>query len=208
MTPRNILLILALMGLFYFIFSSASAGHQVYQVDTGDVKIVKTNIFTIHYNEKLEQPSLVEYEVKCTNTKFSRQGLFFYPCDTIHTSDEDDYRDNPWDKGHMAPAASFACNRDELVQTFSYLNCALQHENLNRGVWKSLELHERELAKTQSVKVKVQLHFSKGSRVLPTGATVPDAFTKTIYYGKTKRAYRFENSKPLYKDFERYWINI
>ena len=207
MTARNILISLALLGLFYCIFTSASADHSVYQVNLGEVKIVKTNIFTIHYSEALEQPILVEYEVKCTNTKFSRSGLIFHPCDTIHTSDEDDYRDNHWDKGHMAPAASFACNREELIQTFSYLNCALQHETLNRGVWKSLELHERELATTQRVKVKVQIHFSKSSRVLPSGATVPDAFTKTLYYGKIKRAYRFENSKPIYKDYERYWIN-
>jgi len=175
--------------------------------DFQNIRIVNTNIFTICYSEKLEQPVLVEYEVKCTDSRFSRAGLTFYTCDSIHTSDDLDYVDNQWDKGHMAPAANFACTKEELKSTFTYLNCALQHENLNRGVWKNLELHERELAKTQRVKVRVEIHFSSRSKVLPSGATVPDAFTKTLYYAKTKRAYRFENCKPIHKDYERYWVN-
>jgi DNA/RNA endonuclease G (NUC1) len=106
----------------------------------------------------------------------------------------------------MAPAASFACTKEELKFTFTYLNCALQHENLNRGVWKSLELYERELAKTQKVKVHVQIHFSKKSKVLPSGATIPDAFTKTLFYGKIKKAYRFENCKPIHREYNKYLI--
>ena len=51
----------------------------------------------------------------------------------------DDYVNNVWDKGHLAPAAAFNCDRETIKKTFSYLNCALQHEGLNRGPWKELE---------------------------------------------------------------------
>jgi endonuclease G len=62
----------------------------------------------------------------------------------VKTSDGKDYEGNVWDKGHCAPAADFNCTRETLWQTFSYLNCILQHEKLNRGAWRLLEVRERE----------------------------------------------------------------
>jgi endonuclease G len=195
---------------FFFLYFGFTSNQIVYnqdhQVLSRETKIIKANIFTIHYSEALEQPIKVEYRVNCTQTLFSRKGLDFFTCDSIKTSDDLDYRDNVWDKGHMAPAASFACNQEELKATFSYLNCALQHENLNRGVWKNLEIHERELAKSNNVKIKIDIHFSKRSVRLQTGATIPDAFTKTVIYNNKKEVYYFLNSKPQHNDFKKYQI--
>ena len=53
----------------------------------------------------------------------------------------------------MAPAASLNCNQDMLWETFTYINSSLQHQSLNRGVWKKLEMRERELATKNEVKV-------------------------------------------------------
>ena len=55
------------------------------------------------YSEVLEQPLEVEYTVKCPNGQASRKGMDFYTDDKIHTSDNDDYSNNIWDKGHLAP---------------------------------------------------------------------------------------------------------
>lgn len=170
---------------------------------------VETNIFIIIYDEIKEQPLSIEYKVKCSksNNSFSRENLQFYTNDSIHTSDHLDYQNNDFDKGHMVPAANVSCNKEELVQTFSYLNCALQHKHLNRGVWKSLEVHERKLAENTNVTVKIKVHFSKNSVKLSTGATVPDGFTKTLYYSNKKEVYYFPNSKPLYSNFYQYRKN-
>jgi endonuclease G len=164
-------------------------------------------MFEIVYSEKLQQPKFIRYTVQCPNGSAPRTGMDFYTCDSILTSDDKDYVNNPYDKGHLAPAADFNCDRDMLFKTFTYLNCSLQQENLNRTTWRLLEARERELAKTnKTVVVEIRCIFYKSSIVLPTGATVPDAYIKTIKYGKTTEKYYFKNEKPTSTDFKKYLI--
>jgi endonuclease G len=165
---------------------------------------IKTTIFDIVYSEKLQQPKWIEYYVKCSDGNISRKGLDFYACDSIKTSDHKDYENNVYDKGHLAPAADFNCSKESLKLTFSYLNCVLQHERLNRGVWRLLESYERELSKRYNVVVDIRMVYSKNSIILPTGATVPDAFIKTIRYANKEEIYYFKNGIPEYNDFKKY----
>jgi len=159
-----------------------------------EVRGIVTNTFIVNYSEELEQPLYVFYKILCPNGNESRSGLDFKKYDGVHTSNNEDYVDNVWDKGHLAPAAAFNCNRETLKSTFSYLNCALQHQSLNRGPWRELEEFERNLAKIyDKVNVTVECHFSKDSKVLPTGATVPDGFTKTIIWDDREECFYFPN---------------
>ena len=167
---------------------------------------VRNNIFYVKYSEELEQPLTVVYKVSCTATKFSRAGLDFFTTDSIHTSNSLDYANNEYDKGHMAPAAAFACDQQTLKATFSYLNCALQHQNLNRGVWRLLESHERELAKTEAVTVRIDIEFKAGAKKLATGATVPTGFYKTVTHGNVVEKYYFPNETPAKKYYTDYLI--
>jgi endonuclease G len=167
---------------------------------------VKTPIYEVIYSEKLEQPTWIQYIVQCPNGTASRAGMDFYTNDSIKTSDNEDYVKNIYDKGHLAPAADFNCTKELLRQTFSYLNCALQNQYLNRGVWRMLEEYERELAKTEKVTVTITLIFDKKSIKLPTGSTVPNGFYKTIYLENSKKTikYYFPNeapTKPKYTDY-------
>ena len=166
--------------------------------------LVKTDIFTIHYSEIYKEPLTVDYKVQCATGNEKRKGLDFVTNDSIVTSSDADYVDNVWDKGHMAPAADFNCDAEKLRKTFSYLNCALQHEKLNRGVWKNLEKHERDLAAVGITQVHIDVHFSSKSIKLPSGATVPDGFTKTIKCGKIIERYYFPNTKPIKKTYGEY----
>jgi len=173
---------------------------------TRDSVYVKNEIFEIVYSEVLQQPKKITYEVQCPNGSASRKGMDFYRVQGVYTSDNLDYEKNEWDKGHMAPAAAFNCNTETLYKTFSYVNCALQQENLNRGAWRFLEAHERELAKTNKVKVVIRVVFDKNCQVLPTGATVPKGFYKYIYVdNKLKFTYYFPNEKPN-KTYEHYLV--
>ncbi len=168
---------------------------------------IKTGLFEIIYSEKLQQPKFIRYTVQCPNGEASRKGMDFYTCDSILTSDNMDYVNNPYDKGHLAPAADFNCTRETLYSTFTYLNCSLQQENLNRTTWRLLEARERELAKThKTVTVEIRCVFSAKSIVLPSGATVPDGYYKTIKYGKTTEVYYFKNEKPMSTDYTKYKI--
>ena len=171
-----------------------------------DSVLVKTDIFEVSYSEKLEQPLRVKYRVLCQDGKASRQGMDFYTEKGYKTSDAKDYENNIYDKGHCAPAADFNCDKVMLLKTFTYLNCALQDQFLNRGTWRLLEVHERELAKKSAVDVEVKLIFSDKSIKLPTGATVPDAFIKTIKYDGKVEKYYFLNEKPKSNNYLLYLI--
>jgi len=194
---KNLLLTL-LLTLPLFVFSQKALRDSVY---------IKTDMFEIVYSEKLQQPKFIRYTVQCPNGSAPRKGMDFYTCDSILTSDDKDYANNPYDKGHLAPAADFNCTKELLFKTFTYLNCSLQQENLNRTTWRLLEVRERELAKTnKSVIVEIRCVYSTKSIVLPTGATVPDGYYKTIKYGNKIEKYYFKNEKPSTTDFTKYQI--
>jgi endonuclease G len=169
--------------------------------------LVKTDIFTVHYSEVFQQPLNIEYTVLCPNGTASRKGMDFYTNDSIITSDNADYENNIYDKGHLAPAADFTCSREMLHKTFSYLNCALQDQYLNRGTWRLLESYERQLAVTSpGTKVEIVLEFKVKTK-LPTGATVPSGFYKRITSGGKVYMYYFPNSKPTTSDYTKYRIS-
>lgn len=172
-----------------------------------DSVFIETSIFDIVYSEKLQQPKWIEYSVQCPSGTLSRKGLDFYPVKGVVTSTNEDYENNVWDKGHLAPAADFNCNKDYLKLSFSFLNCVLQHEKLNRGVWRLLEQRERELAKTSSVMVEVRMFYSDKSIKLPTGATVPDSFIKIIKTKDKCEKYFFKNEEPKSSDPKLYRVN-
>ena len=181
-----------------FVFAQKTLRDSIY---------IKTNMFEIVYSEKLQQPKFIRYTVQCPNGEASRKGMDFYTCDSILTSDNKDYENNPYDKGHLAPAADFNCDRDMLYKTFTYLNCSLQQENLNRTTWRLLEVRERELAKTNKVVVvEIRCIFGPKSIKLPSGATVPTAYRKTIIYDGKTEVYYFKNEKPLSTDFTKYKV--
>ena len=159
-----------------------------------EIRNIITNTFIVKYSEELEQPLYIFYNVLCPNGEASRSGLDFKNYEGVHTSNNEDYVDNIWDKGHLAPAAAFNCDRETLKSTFNYLNCALQHQSLNRGPWRELEEFERNLAKIyDKVNVSVECHFSQSSTKLPTGATVPDGFTKIIEWDGREECFYFPN---------------
>lgn len=171
-------------------------------------KTIETDIFKIVYSEKYQQPLSVEYEVQCPNGTASRKGMNFYGVDSVITSNNADYKNNVWDKGHMAPAAAFNCNTQLLRETFSYLNCALQHQGLNRGPWKELESFERDLAKVHSlVLVIITIHFDDEMGLLPTDARVPTGFTKKIFTGSSDSlVFYFPNSNVAGMDWREFQI--
>lgn len=183
--------------IFFPLLSLAQVRDSVY---------VKTSIFDVVYSEKLQQPKWIEYSVLCSEGTISRKGLDFYPVKGIITSTSEDYENNLYDKGHLAPAADFNCNKEQLKQSFSYLNCVLQHEKLNRGVWRLLEVRERELAKKYAVIVEIRVNYSPKSLVLKTGATVPDSFTKIITYDNKQEKYFFKNEEPKSSDYNYYKV--
>ena len=163
-----------------------------------DSLLVSNNIFQISYNEKYEQPNWVKYTVRDIVKNADRDGIEFYTVDSIYTSDDDDYYSNRWDRGHMAPAGSFNDSYENLYSTFSYINVALQYDDLNRGVWVDLEEQVRQWAdELGDIDIEIYLEFGSSHIVLDTGAHVPTAFYKHVIFPEgTKKCYYFPNSTP------------
>ena len=169
------------------------------------VKTIKTDLFEVEYSEELEQPLKLTYTVQCPLGDASRSGLDFRKVEGYHTSDNEDYSGNPYDKGHLAPAAAFNCDRETIKKTFSYLNCALQHEGLNRGPWKELERFERNLAKIYpEVTVVIIVNFEETPERVPGGAAIPTSFIKEITFGDRTIKFLFPNQDVSGQD----WFNF
>ena len=162
---------------------------------------VKNNVFEVLYSQDLEQPLWLKYRSINRPTNVNRGTMDFYTEKGIKTSDASDYKANIYDKGHGAPAATFSDNMENLKQTFSYLNCALQNQDLNRGEWRLLEEQERVWDDKENLVIKIDLIFDEKSQKLATGATVPTFLVKHINFTKSTswKCYKFENVKPTKK---------
>ena len=166
-----------------------------------DNYIIEGSIFKVSYNELYEQPNWIEYKVRNIKKNFDRKGRNFYNVDSVFTSNNADYKNNVWDKGHLAPAAAFADTEANLNATFSFLNCALQHNNLNRHEWAQLEREIRYWAFKGDVSVRVDVIFDSNHQILSTGAHIPTAFKKSItFIDGTSKCYYFPNQPPGGRD--------
>jgi len=194
----NILILIILFGC------TAEAQEIQPSVDLREEVIVETSIFKVWYSEVKEQPTKVEYIVQCPLPGVSRDGLDFYTESDYWTSDDDDYYRNEWDKGHMAPAAAFNCDREMLKKTFTYLNSALQHESLNRGVWNKLEEFERNLANFYEVRVEIQINFVENPPKVSGGASIPESFQKIIRWEDREIRFLFPNQNTSGTDWTDY----
>ena len=165
-----------------------------------DVFIDK-GIFQISYNEEFQQPNWVEYVASNRPKNVSRGDLDFFSEPNVYTSDNNDYRNNPWDRGHMAPAATFADTFENIQTTFTYANCAMQWDQLNQGEWVELEKEIRAWSVEGDVKVRITLVFEENHIIRETGVHIPTGFEKKLTFAdNTTRCFYFPN-----EDTDRNW---
>ena len=166
-----------------------------------DTVRIKNQVFEVLYSQKLEQPLWIKYQSTNRPTNVNRGTMDFYTEKGIKTSDGEDYLKNIYDKGHGAPAATFSDNMENLKQTFSYLNCIMQDQYLNRGEWRLLEEQERKWDDTENLTIIIKSFFDEPAKRVPTGAAVPSHLQKHIYFEKQKvwKCFVFLNEKPKFK---------
>jgi endonuclease G len=165
-----------------------------------DTVRIKNQVFEVLYSQNLEQPVWIKYRSTNRPTNVNRGTMDFYTEKNIKTSDALDYKANIYDKGHGAPAATFSDNMENLKQTFTYLNCILQDQYLNRGEWRLLEEQERKWDDTENLTVLIKVFFDKPVKRIPTNAAIPSYLQKHIYFEKQKKwkCYIFLNQKPKF----------
>ena len=180
--------------LIGFLFVTLTAFSQ-------DTVRVKNQVFEVLYSQSLEQPLWLKYRSTNRPTNVNRGTMDFYTEKNIKTSDANDYAKNIYDKGHLAPAASFSDNMENLKQTFSYLNCMMQDQYQNRGEWRLLEEQERKWDDVEPLTIIIKVFFDKVPKRVPTNAAIPSHMQKHIYFEKSNKwkCYVFLNEKPKFK---------
>jgi len=187
-----------LFSLLTLVVLACTAEAQIVEPELREEVYVETSIFKVWYNEVYEQPVKLVYTSTNRPKNADRGSMDFWVPKDVHTSDSKDYYRNIYDKGHLAPAATFSDSKENLKATFSYLNCALQDQYMNRGEWRLLEEQEREWDDEQNLTVTVELVWDDDHLVLPTGGHVPTDMIKHIYFEKDGvwKCFHFENIKP------------
>lgn len=108
--------------------------------------------------------------------------------------DNDYYRNNPWDRGHLARRGTLAWGKTEREakrasdETFYYSNATLQHENFNQDEWLALENWVFDLDLDSNGKITVfsgPIYGDFSRTISPPGrepAMIPSAFFKVVCF--------------------------
>ncbi len=144
--------------------------------------------YTVSYNSDWRIPNWVAYELTAEEVQgVEPRGNDFVPDpDIIGSPSTDDYKNSGYDRGHMAPAADMKWSKQAMTESFYTSNICPQNQNLNKGDWKDLEEHVRNMATKYdhiyiacgpivSAKPKTIGQYSCIDRI-----AVPDAFFKAI----------------------------
>lgn len=169
------------------------------QVNKDDIKFIDKGIYKVKYSEYYKNPIQVTYKLYKPEFKVNRNHRDFYNEPNVNTANNIDFKSNNWDKGHMCPAGDFSDTEEHLNTTFSYINCAVQHKDLNRGLWENLEKLERQWSKIDSLSITIDIIVNENSNKLKSGTYIPNSFRKTIIYltSKKKKVFEFPNENCL-----------
>ena len=92
----------------------------------------------------IDQDSILEHNV--TAEDGSRSWRYDRDVGEDYQLNNDYYRDNPWDRGHLAMRKNTAWGPDydaaqrASKETYYWSNCSLQHKNFNQDEWQGLEM--------------------------------------------------------------------
>ena len=143
--------------------------------------------YTVSYNQGRRNPNWVAYELTADEVEGEepRNGDFIPDPDIRgHQAVDNDYKKSGWDRGHMAPAGDMKWSEQAMKESFYLSNIAPQNNNLNRGVWKSIEELARDVAKRYNNVLVVTgpvFETEKGKGYIGDNKVViPNAFYKVL----------------------------
>lgn len=174
------------------------------------VRVTHHNYVSV-FSVSKKYPILVEWsttkrELTCTAT--AKRGDKFLPDPKLSKeSDIDvDYKGSGFDRGHLSPAADARCNQSDMDESFYFTNMAPQYPGLNRGQWKALEDHTRDLAiEKDSVQIFAGCVGNAGKI---KQLTIPTHCWKVIKVKGITDAYVFPNVSQRGTSFDVYKVPL
>ena len=121
-----------------------------------------------------------------------------------------DYKGNPYDRGHLVPAADNRTDQEQMSESFYLSNMIPQTQNNNRGIWRILELGVRNTALTNDIYVVSGTIYDEGYIVIGDGLGVPTRIWKVIYNSTNNEAiaFLFPNDAIPVKDLPKYVVTV
>lgn len=159
-----------------------------------DDYLIEYQGYVSSYDALSKTPEWVAYELTKDETYGDavRDGKFFSPDERVllPQADDYDYRGSGWTRGHLAPAADFRWSDDAMWETFHFTNCCPQDEELNNGMWNTLEKKCRTWARRFGKVYIVTGPIIGENRYGTIGDSrviIPDAFFKAVMVNDGER---------------------
>jgi len=128
-----------------------------------------------------------------------------------YTDLDKDYKHSGYDRGHNMDALDNACDETGERESFYYSNMCPQTPKLNRGIWKSLETHCRNLSmEYDSLLIWCGSVATSGNTIGPDEVAVPDYCWKIVYIKRTGKthAYSFRNDESQANPLSAYEVSL
>ena len=191
-------------------------GAPISSITTNDQYVCHTN-YAIHYRYDTKTAEYVVEHLDQTDINGpAKRKDDFRPDDLIPDDKEahlEDYKGQPYDRGHLVPAADNRTDATQMSESFFLSNMVPQTPNHNRGIWRILELGVRNAALTDDIYVVSGTIYDKDYLVIGNGLGVPTRLWKVVYNATTNQtiAFIFPNAavrNALYKSGKKVEIMV
>lgn len=176
-----------MMSAGCFLTQDIDTGRLELPAIRNDDYLVEYKGYVASYDMTTKTPEWVAYELTREETEGPaiREGKFFRPDDRVllPQPDDYDYRGSGWTRGHLAPAADFRWSDEAMWETFHFTNCCPQDEDLNNGMWNTLEKKCRTWARRHGkiyIVTGPVIGTNRYGTIGDSNVVVPDAFFKAI----------------------------
>ncbi len=151
------------------------------------LELLEFKKFALAYDEQHEQAAWVAYRLAAQQKGIKHERYDRFMADSrvsTGSADPDDYANSGYDRGHLAPAADFATDKEAMKESFYMSNMSPQAPAFNRGIWSKLENQVRDWAETAQeiwvVTGPVLISQQELEKIGANGVTVPPYYYKVV----------------------------
>ncbi len=161
-------------------------------VSTASVVQLCKTAYLSDYDAVAEIPNNVIYDLDQNKTTgcTKRSNAFAADPAVTNGAKPGDYAKTGYDKGHMAPDDDMRWSDKTERESFLMTNMTPQLPNLNRIIWRQLEIYAREEAYAGPVTIITGAVYDPASKRI-NGVTVPYALYKIIYFKESGQTESF-----------------